>query len=288
MNINPSIAWKANEMVSVGAGINIQHFEVELTNAISYRAVGLSLGAPDAAVPPGSEGVATVEGDDWGIGWNVGLMLSPIEILRIGLSYRSAIKYDLEGTARFANRPAALGPALPDGAIGAEVKLPDMWSAAIAWMPLPQLTVMADYTRTGWDSIQDLRIMRTDGPFAGTELSDVALRFQDSWRSGIGLIWKLDQQWSLRTGYARESSLVVDEFRTPRLPDAKRDWFGVGARYTPAPNWSLDFGLALVRGDDAPSNLPNQESAESLPRGSLVGSYQADATIVAAQLTWGF
>src|SRR5712691_8910291 len=81
ININPTIAWKINHMVSVGAGVSAQRLDAELTQAVSYRAVALATdsGAIMAGTPAGSEGVLKLSADDWAWGWNVGVMvhLSP-------------------------------------------------------------------------------------------------------------------------------------------------------------------------------------------------------------------
>lgn len=281
ININPSVAWKINDAVSIGGGINAQHLKAELSNAISYTA---------AAGAPLGEGVATVEGDDWGWGWNVGVMLNVTPATRLGISYRSAIEYTLDGDATFANRPAALAavPQLADGDVRADIELPDMLSIAVAHQVSPRLQLLADYTRTGWDSIQNLDVIRSSGPLSGQTLTTTALRFKNSWRVGVGANYQLNDAWKLRAGLAHDRSPVRDEFRTPRLPDSDRTWLGLGAQWKFARNGTLDFGYVYVQAEDASSNLPNQETVASLPRGSLVGTYDSKVHIVSVQGRWSF
>ena len=97
ININPSIAWKASESLSLGAGVSFQYAEATLTNFA---------GAP---------GVATVEGDDTGWGFNLGALWQLSEAMRIGFAYRSVADQSLEsldgssgrkGSSRRATRPA--------------------------------------------------------------------------------------------------------------------------------------------------------------------------------------
>jgi long-chain fatty acid transport protein len=292
ININPTVAWKINNMVSVGGGANLQQLKAELSNAVSYRAVALASGVPAliGAVPAGSEGVATVEGDDWGWGWNAGVLFNFTPTTRLGLTYRSAIKYEIEGDVTFGSRPAALGavPNVADGDVTADIKLPDTFSIALAQELSPGFELLADWTWTGWDSIQDLTIVRSSGSLSGQTLTTTPLRFENSWRLGIGANYQLNPAWKLRGGIAYDTTPVKDEFRTPRLPDADRTWLAAGAQWGFAPNAALDFGYAYIMVKDASSNLVNQETATSLPRGSLVGNYEGNVHILSAQLRWSF
>jgi long-subunit fatty acid transport protein len=52
--------------------------------------------------------------------------------------------------------------------------------------------------------------------------------------------------------------------------------------------WAVDFGYAYLIIRDASSNLANQDTAASLPRGSLVGTYQANANILGVQARISF
>jgi len=291
ININPTLAYKVMDNLSVGAGFNAMRFSADLSNAVSYRAVALASGVPAlaAAIPAGAEGIATVEGDDWGYGWNLGVQFEPVRGLQLGATYRSAIKFSIDGDVRFGNRPAALAavPALADGRVGASVELPDTVSLAVAWEARPGLKLLFDWTRTGWDSIQDLTVVREEGPLAEQTVTSTALRFRDSWRAGVGVVWDTPQ-WTLRAGFAHETSPVTDDFRTPRLADTRRRWYAVGGRWKMSPDLHFDVGLALLRFRDAPSRLPNQETPTSAPRGSLVGEYTAKAYIVGAQANWSF
>ncbi len=287
ININPSVAWKFNPTVSVGAGVNLQYFDAKLANAVSYRAVALGSGSAAlvAATPAGAEGEAEVRGNSWAWGWNVGVGVDLTPAVRLGVAYRSSIRHTLKGDARFGNRPAAMGavPQVADGDIEAEVKLPDTVSIALAWQATPALLLAADWTRTGWDSVPEIRITRSSGPLAGQTLSATQLSFQNTWRAGLGASLRVSTDWTVRAGIARDKAAAPDAFRTPRLPDADRLWFALGAQWRYSPRLAIDFGAAYIRNNDASSNLANQESATSLPRGSLVGTYEGSAVVVGAQ-----
>lgn len=302
VNINPSIAWKVNEMFSVGAGINAMYIDAELSNAVDYSAIAFSQGgaaglgalaAPGAcpgaqtgAVAAGGgrncEGVATVKGDDWAWGWNLGAMFNVSKDTRIGVTYRSTVTQKLGGDVNFSNRPAILAAGLPDGGVSAEIKLPDSASIGLAHT-FGRFQILADYTWTGWDSIQNLTVVRS----SGATLSNTPLRFKDSWRVGLGLNYQLNDQWKLRFGTAYDQTPVQDEYRTPRLPDESRVWLAVGAQWQFSKQGALDFGYAHEFVDDASSQLLSA-TPPSAPQGNLYGTYKLNVNILGAQLRYSF
>jgi long-chain fatty acid transport protein len=302
ININPSVAWKINQMFSVGAGVSAMYIDAELTNAVDYSAIAFATGGGAAlgalAVPgacPGAvtgvappaggsncEGVAKVKGDDWGWGWNIGAMINLSPETRIGLTYRSTITQKLEGDVNFSNRPALLAAGVPNSDIRAEIKLPESFSVGVAH-GMGRFQILADYTWTGWDSIQDLNIVRS----SGATLSSTPLRFKDSWRAGLGVNYQLTDQWKLRFGTAYDKTPVQDEFRSPRLPDESRWWVALGAQWQFSKQGALDFGYAHEFVDDASSQLPSA-TPPAAPQGNLFGTYKANVNILGVQVRYNF
>lgn len=288
LNLNPSIAWRVNEKVSVGAGFNVQKIDAELKSQANYAAVGALLGIPLA----GAEGQVKVDGDDIGFGWNVGVMFELDDFTRVGLAYRSKIKYDIEGDVRFRSVPPAIAavPALRNGKVKAEVEMPDSFSVAAVHRLSDRIELLADYTWTGWDSIQDLSIYRDDG--AG--LTSTPLRFQDSWRVGLGANYQFSESIKFRVGMAYDKTPVRDRFRTPRLPDGDRIWLALGMQWKLNGDTTLDVGYAHQWVDEAKLNLPDTDPANTPagfsdpPRGALRGKFEGHIDILGVQLTKNF
>lgn len=273
ININPSIAWKAAPGISLGAGINVMKFDAELSNR--------------QLLPGPQQPIATVEGDDWGWGWNVGVMFDLAPGTRVGVAYRSKIDLDLEGDVS-----AAVGPpfaALLNSDITADIELPDTLSVALSHQLTPKLQLLADYTWTGWDSIQTIEIYRDNG----TGLSYLPLNFDDSWRIGIGLNYQYDDSLKLRVGFAYDRSPVDDEFRSPRLPDEDRYWLALGAQWKSSKQLTIDVGYAYVWPEEPDVNLPSVDSDpptgfSASPKGNLVGDYDAHVHIFSVQASYSF
>lgn len=285
LNINPTVSFKVNNMISLGAGVSYQKINAELTSAAP--------GTPTVAAPPlavlqsalARPVTGKVEGDDWAWGWNLGALFDFGQGTRLGLTYRSTISYTIEGDLTYSG---AAPLASPGQNIKADVKLPDTFSVGVSHQFNPQWRVLADYTWTGWDSIQTLDIK---SQATGTTLTSTDLQFKNSWRMGVGVEYQLNQPWLLRAGVAYDTSPVQDAFRTPRLPDSDRTWLAIGARFQPSPAWWLDFGYTYIWLSNASSNLqPTGTPAGTgvLFPGNLVGSYKANVQVLGAQASFKF
>ncbi|MGH8683151.1 MAG: OmpP1/FadL family transporter [Burkholderiales bacterium] len=266
ININPTLAWKINETVSLGFGLNAQYLDAELTS----RAFA-------GAVSP----LVTITGDDWGWGWNVGAMFNISPATRIGVSYRSEIEYTIEGNVTSSTQ---IPPTLVNGPARADIDVPAMASIALSQQIGRDWTILADYTYTWWDSIQDLNVVRSN---TGATFTTLELKFKNSWRAGIGASYRLNDQWKLRFGTAYDKTPVQDAFRSPRLPDEDRIWLAVGAQWQFSKQGALDLGYAHEFVDDASSNL-RVPAPTGLPGGTLRGTYKADVNIFGIQVKYSF
>jgi long-chain fatty acid transport protein len=308
INVNPTVAVKLGTL-SLGAGVNWQQFDAELTQNAAYG--GASFGAAFLAGGPGAalgilaqlgpgglarEGLTTLDGDSTAWGWNAGALLEVGEGARLAVSYRSEIKHTLEGTIAFQDAPtfieqgpigpigAALNAAFAGGPITADATLPATFSAALAWEG-ESVEVLADWTWTGWSSIPSLDVVDD----AGEDVTSLNLQFEDTWRAGLGLNFKLNEAWKLRLGTAYDKSPVQDMYRTPRLPDTDRIWAAGGLEWTINEKNRLDFGYARLFIDDAPSNLvANPADPDELLSGNLVGTYASNVNIFSLQYTLSF
>jgi long-chain fatty acid transport protein len=301
INVNPTVAFKVNDSLSIGVGASWQQLDAELTQSVAYGglAAGAAARAGASALVPAilagfgsAEGRGGIKGDSTAWGWNAGATVKLGEPARLALSYRSRIKHDLAGDATFAGVPnfAALGPvggalnaAFASGTATAKIELPDTFSAAISYQK-DKLEVMADYSWTGWSTIESLDILRVDG----STLSSAPLKFQDIWRVGLGFNYKTGDRSKLRLGTAYDKAPVQDEFRTPRLPDENRIWAAAGFQYQIGKKGAVDLGYAHLFIKDASSNLPNQDTPSSSFTGNLVGTYDGSVNIVSLQYRLSF
>jgi long-chain fatty acid transport protein len=312
ININPVLSWEPTKNLTVGGGFSWQRITATLTSQVNYAggfaqavAVGVAAGQIPAAVAPtlvgsavGLESSADVSGNDQGWGWNIGVLWQATEQTRIGAAYRSKIRYTIGGSVNFTNPTAAsLGPlppalapvgallvdsvngALASGDVTLAIKMPDTANVSIFHQFNNQWDLMADLQYTGWDSIQELKIVRS----TGVVLSNTPENFRNTWRGSVGANYRYNDQWTFRGGVAYDQSPVRDQFRTPRLPDNDRTWLAVGAQYKFSPSLALDLGYAYIWVKD-PSM--NQNEGNTAANGLISGSYRSNVNIVGLQLTY--
>ena len=283
INVNPSVAFKVSDSVSLGFGINFQYADAELTNATNWTVIGAAVGVP---VAPGTEGVAKIEGDDTAWGFNVGAMFNIGPQSRVGVSYRSAMDFTISGSASFTNRPAGLAPFVPDGPVSAGLDLPATASLSFFHNISPKWELMGDLTWTEWSRLDSVVIRRP----SGAALSTLQLSWRDTWRVGIGANYHVNNEWTLRLGTAYDQSPTKDEFRTPRIPDGDRWWLALGGQYRMSKQAAIDFGYAYLIVKDPSINLtpPNVSAVTAAQNGTLVGNFDASVHIFSAQFRYSF
>jgi long-chain fatty acid transport protein len=315
INVNPSVSWRVNDTLAVGAGVSWQRIDAELTSRVNYSAA-LAQAAGQAAagglipaslVPqivgltPGLESQAKVEGDDSAWTWNVGFLWDVTPQTRIGGQYRSSIKYNIAANVDFCSPgscsplpalPAQIAPVvgllaanvngvLANGGVRADIELPDIANLSIFHRLDDRWDLMADVQYTRWSVFKELRFIRTTGAL----LSNTPENFEDAWRFSVGATYHWTDAWSFRGGLAYDQSPVTDVDRTPRLPDADRYWIAIGAQYRFNRNLALDAGFVYL-----PMKTPDiQQNAGSTPANALIkGNYDASVTILSAQVTYSF
>ena len=273
INLNPSLSYKLNETVLLGLGLSAQYIDAKLTNMVNYSALaGGALGA-------NLQGVADVEGDDYGWGYNLGALFN-LGNTRVGIAYRSEVDYTLEGDVSFANVPAPMAgnALLQTGSVTADVTMPASASLSLFHKLSPGVDVLADITWTGWSSFDVLTVRRT----SGTVVSSTNENWQDSWRYSLGVTWHQDAAWTWRAGVAYDETPVEDAYRTPRIPDESRTWVALGGQYRLSGKSALDFGYAYLFVEDASIN------STVAGAGTLLGNYDNSVNILSAQYTYTF
>mgnify|MGYP003334569106 CR=1 FL=1 len=257
-NFNVGAAYKVNDMLSVGGGVNYQRAELKFN---STPLIGL--------VEPKLH--------DNGIGYNIGVLFQPTQQTRVGAHYRSSIKYNATGSL--------LAPALIGGNSTASAGLatPDSFSLSLLHAISPRWDVMGDITWTGWSHLKRLDVVRTSGVASGTSPVSLTFNWTDTWRFSAGANYKMNDQWKLRFGVALDQTPTNDVDRTARLPDQDRTWIAFGAQMKVSKNGLLDFGYAHEFIKNASVN--NRDSVTGL---RLIGDFKSQADILSIQYSHSF
>ncbi len=292
VNLNPTLAFDPVKGLSVGIGLQAQYVDAELSNAIDFGtiAAGVPSLAP-AARPTQQDGKARVEGDDWGFGWTAGVLYEPWTGTRFGVSYRSQVKHDLKGDARFRLDSDGVGQAISSAtgaftSTGAEAKLetPETLMFGAYHDIDDQWSVMANAAWTRWSRNKELRI-KFDNPAQPDSVTEND--WNDSWFVAAGATYRPTPAWAIRVGAAFDQSAVPSRTRTPRVPDSDRYWLSLGAGYRFSDAIDLNIGYTHIFTPDASVRLEADQPGNTT-RGNLSGNVESSVDIVGVQLRWVF
>lgn len=224
-DINPNIAYRLTDNVSIGAGVSAQYFKLDVSAAIPQFLI-IGPGTPDATY--------RLKADDWDYGFNLGLLADLDPTTRIGLTYRSKVDHRTKGTLNFTGAlfPIASGPATADAS------LPATWGASITHEYNPNFSVSSDVQFTQWSTFDQVIVKSANGPFPFIE------KYKDSWMVSLGAVYRWDADWTLRGGVGWDQTPISDAFRGVGVPDTDRYMLGMGFGYRLNDKTSVDGAFA--------------------------------------------
>lgn len=244
-DFNPNVAWKVSDKLSLGAGMSIQYAAADLKMRHDLAKGAPQLGSFDSEI----------DADSIAWGFNVGLMWSPLENLRFGLSYRSKVSHHADGdlTLDNLNDPTdSKGNVWPylSGSHDASASLstPAWAMATAAWDVNDLLSLYATFRWTDWSSFDELTI--DGGSIAGQSLGDtITNKWQDAYLVSVGADLRFTNWWTFRAGIGYETSVIDDpRYRTTIIPDADRWWFALGSSFKATENMQIDVSAAWLHG----------------------------------------
>ncbi len=275
-NINPSIAYRVNDTVSVGAGLNWQRLEAEYE-----RIVGLGGGLNTT--------FATLEADSDAWGWNVGALFTLSPAMKVGVSYRSKIDHSLDGDLKVEGTLAGANAALTTGKAEADVELPDTFILSVVQKLDDRWEMLGDLSWTGWSSIEKVDIVRSSGALSGATVQTLDTDFRDTWRIALGANYRLNDAWKLKFGIAYDQTPVKDrERRLVSLPDNDRTWFSFGGQWKVSKANTLDLGAAYLYVPKTKIDNNQLSANPALNRGRVTGEYTSSVWILGAQYSMAF
>lgn len=286
MDVNPVLAYKITPRLSIGGGMRIMYAKGKISNAVDFGTIDVAaLAGANGGVPTTQDGFAEVRGDDFGFGYNFGVLYQLTPATRIGAAYRSRILTNLEGRAHFSNGAigdavgAALGGAFVDTGISAKLDFPETVSLGIHHDISPKWSIMAEAAWTRWSRLEELRV-KFDNPFQADEV--IPSNWENTWFVALGTTYRHSPRLTARFGVAFDQSPSPNDTRTPRVPDQDRTWVSFGLQYAVSNSSSLDFGYTHLFVKEAAINLSTADSANTF-RGNLSGSFDIGTDVFVLQ-----
>lgn len=273
INLNPTIAKKLDDNLSIGLGFNIQYLEVNLTQKVDFGGT---------STPQNNDGYADIEATSLAFGYNLGLMYDFKEAGKLGFSYRSQINHHAEGKAKFTLPSNVTSNAYDDSDIKSNVVLPATASLSYVYPVNNKMQVLADASWTGWSSFEELRI-EFDNPAKGDSVQPED--WTDSMRYSLGATYQTDDKFKLRTGVAFDQTPIKNKYlRTARITDSDRTWLSVGLGYQVNKEVNIDLAYTHILTDDPEIEATDADTGTHV----LKGDFDVRIDIISLQLVWKY
>ncbi|KAE8272408.1 long-chain fatty acid transporter FadL [Enterobacter sp. C6] len=261
LNLNLSGAYRLDSHWSFGVGFDavyakakIERYAGDLGKVVAGSgALPPALARQVAGIPADTQ-IAYLKGDEWGFGWNAGILYELDKNNRYGFTYRSEVKIDFDGDYK-SSLPSAYNQilgnfGLPMGTNGSttggslSLHLPEMWELSGYNKVAPQWAIHYSLTYTSWSQFQELKATNSKGDtlFYKDE------SFRDAYRIALGTTYYMDDNWTFRTGIAFDDSPVPADKRSISIPDQDRFWLSAGATYAFNKDASVDAGISYMHG----------------------------------------
>jgi long-chain fatty acid transport protein len=288
-SLTPIVGVAITENLSVAAGPRIQYMDVFLDGYADAAGIAAALTIPGFF--PGTDDVFyELDADDIALGYVAGFQAQVAENVTIGASYNSKIEHDFNGDADFDIASSLAGQTLnalglfEDTGLTSHVTAPASIQFGGAIQVTPNVKLMASGVWTQWSKFEEV-VIAFDNPLQPQEV--ITQNWKDTWSGSVGAEFTLSQSTTARFGVMLEESPVVDEFASPRIPDADRVWLAAGFSHKLSVRSTLHVGGSYVfigdRPIDQPGTLP-----ENLFRGSAMTEVTPDSVVLSIGMDFKF
>lgn len=227
----PTIGYKINEFISIGAGFVYAYGTVDLNKALPYN----------------DNSSVELSGTAGNIGFNAGVMVRPLENLSIGIDYRSKVLMKVEdGDATF-NVPDALSSSIPEkNKFNAELPMPANLDIGIAYEFTEKFTLALEMNYVMWSIYEELE-------FTFEEQNDLLgsvnpRKYKDSFIGRIGAQYAMNNTFTFRAGLYYDPSPTNDDYFNPETVSLNTIGWTLGISIAPVKNLSIDLSYIQLHG----------------------------------------
>ena len=276
ITLQPTVAWRINDYVSIGGGPTINRFNAKLQN---YLATG--------ALNNGEDTRVTIKGDDTALGYNVGVLFDLSDATRWGINYHSKVDYELEGHTEVSGSPSVVPL---DGNYDNKIDLtmPESVDTSITHHFNSRWTGYLGTTWKRWSRIKKVEAVNSGltplGQAAGLGSVTEEMNWRDTWSTAVGASWQWNQQWLLRAGYAYDPSPIRNADRSVRVPVGNRQAVTLGGAYSPSPDLTIDFAYGYLWD----SKVSVKQSNDSGLQPQYSANYRNSANGISVQATYRY
>lgn len=280
MTAQPTVSYRFNEQWSVGAGLTYNRVEGELRRQVPV------------ATPMGlSEVDSRVEGDDEAWGYNLGVIYQPVPETTLGLTYRSKVDFNLEGSFA-ANSPVLdqLGIGTVTDTAALDLTTPETVNFSLTQQMSDKLKLMFGVSWARWSRFDQILVTGTERGVITNEQQN----YSNAWAFSTGGEYQLTPTLALRAGVALDFTPTQDATRSVRIPSDDRRIFSIGAGWSPTPDLTLDVAYSYLteRSTHVDQSKTDSFTVAGQQTPPITSNYSADykneAHGFGAQLTYRF
>lgn len=231
--VTPSVGYRVNDKLSVGAGVSMLYSELTQKAAINN---------PEAGV---ADGELKMEEDDIGFGFNLGVLLEPVDGTRFGITYRSKISLEYNDLVGFKGLGPILGTIFKGNQkIDLKIDVPQTVMLSAYHDLDDRLAIVGNLGWQDWSEFgkSDITVKSASGSTKFTQDRN----FDDTWHAAIGVRYRLSTPWMLMSGFAYDSSPVDDNDRTPDATLDRQLRYAFGAQYERSRDLTISAAYELV------------------------------------------
>lgn len=246
ITLQPVVSYRVNDKLAVAAGPTINQLDAFLTKGVYPLNYG------------------ELNGRKIGYGYNLAAHFTPSADTKIGLVYRSNVKYKIdEGSVE---KTIGGATAIVNGSTS--MNLPESFELAISQKLDSKTTLHAGANWMRWSRLRQI-VVSTAG---GTDTTDY--RWKNAVGYSIGLTHQCNDKLQLRAGLALDNTPVNPYYRSPAVPSADRYIASIGAGYKLSPSQSIDVSYSYLKEEKAhiyPSAANLGYAADFRNRASVIG-----------------
>ena len=277
LSLLPSVAYKLNDKLSLGASVNATYGI--LKNKVAINNV----------LPGSADGSLTLKDAEWSWGVNLGLLYEFSPSTRLGLAYKSEVDLDFSARADFDNIAPGLlallnASGLNNAKIGMDITIPQGVGASLFHQASDRWALLASLGWQQWSKFGHMQIsVDSTNPVSAT----TDLKFKDTWHAALGAQYRISQPWLLNFGVAYDSNFQKSSNVSPALPSNGAWMFGVGLQNQAAKDFEWGVAAQYIYGGHLETRL--QGAAPAIGgRGNLVGHYDPRVYFLSANFIWKY
>jgi long-chain fatty acid transport protein len=272
--INPVVAFKLLDTLSIGAGLSANYANLDLRQGILW--------------PGQPYDQFRFQGEGWGLAGNVGLLWQPVEKLSFGASLHTGMKINLEGYTSAYNNvaiPAYNYPAFATSTgAKADFQFPLKAEAGVSYRPTPKWNLEFDVDYTDWNSMGTVTIQQAHAfPPLFPQNIPLPLQWESSMYYELGATRYFDNGWHVSGGYIFNQNAVPSAHYNTVVADENRHFFSLGVGRK---GKQFDFDVAYQFGFGPDRTVSG--SAPSASGQTADGTYGFISHAVSVSVGWHF